>query len=62
MTLAEPPATLQLTLPGGNHSATDLDVRFATFQKLLQDAIDPKYVPPFGEESPPGVIENVPLD
>ena len=62
LTLDEPPATLQLTLPGGNLSATDLDVRFATFHKLLQDAIDPKYVQPFGEEVPPGVIENVPLD
>jgi len=62
LTLNAPPATMQLTLPGANLSATNLDVRFATFHKLLQDAIDPKYVQAFRKEVPPGVIENVPLD
>ena len=62
LTLDVPPATMQLTVPGGSNSATDLDVKFATFKKLLSEAIDQKYVQPFGEEVPPGVLDNVPLD
>lgn len=62
LTLEEPPATMQLTIPGGSNSATDLDVKFATFKKLLSEAIDQEYVQPFGEEFPPGVLDNVPLD
>jgi 4-phytase/acid phosphatase len=62
LTLEEPPATMQLTIPGGSNSATDLDVKFATFKKLLSEAIDQKYVQPFGEEVPPGALDNVPLD
>ena len=62
LTLEEPPATMQLTIPGGSNSATDLDVKFATFKKLLSEAIDQEYVQPFGEEVPPGVLDNVPLD
>jgi 4-phytase/acid phosphatase len=62
LTIEEPPATMQLTIPGGSNSATDLDVKFAIFKKLLSEAIDQKYVQPFGEEIPPGVLDNVPLD
>jgi 4-phytase/acid phosphatase len=62
LTLEEPPATMQLTIPGGSSSATDLDVKFATFKKLLNKAIDQKSVQPFGQEVPPGVLDNVPLD
>jgi 4-phytase/acid phosphatase len=62
LTLEEPPATMQLTIPGGSSSATDLDVKFATFKKLLNKAIDQKSVQPFGKEVPPGVLNNVPLD
>ena len=62
LTLEEPPATMQLTIPGGSNSATDLDVKFATFKKLLSEAIGQKYVQPFGKEVPPGVLDNVPLD
>jgi hypothetical protein len=53
---------MQLTIPGGSNSATDLDVKFATFKKLLSKAIDQKSVQPFGKEVPPGVLDNVPLD
>ena len=62
LTLEEPPATMQLTVPGGSNSTTDLDVKFATFKKLLTEAIGQKYVQPFGKEVPPGVLDNVPLD
>ena len=53
---------MQLTVPGGSNSATDLDVKFATFKKLLTEAIGQKYVQPFGKEAPPGVLDNVPLN
>jgi len=62
LTLEEPPATMQLTIPGGSNSATDLDVKFVTFQKLLSEAICQKYVQPFWKEDQPGVLDNVPLD
>ena len=62
LTLDAPPATMQLAIPGGSNSATDLDVKFATFKKLMREAIDQKYVQPFWEEVPPDVLENIPLD
>ena len=62
LTLAEPPATMQLTIPGGSSSTTNLDVKFDTFQKLLSKAIDPKCVQPFGKEVLPAVLDNVPLN
>ena len=62
LTLEEPPATMQLAIPGGSNSATDLDVKFATFKKLLREAIGQQYVQPFWKEDPPGVLDNVPLD
>jgi 4-phytase/acid phosphatase len=64
LTLDEPPATMQLTIPGGSNSSTNLDVKFTTFKKLLSKAIDPKCVQPFSKEvpPPPPVIQNVPLD
>ena len=60
LTLEDPPATMQLTIPGGSNSATDLDVKWATFKKLLSGAMDQKYVQPFGQDDPPGVLTNVP--
>ena len=62
LTLDAPPATMQLAIPGGSNSDTDLDVKFATFKKLMREPIDQKYVQPFWQEAPPGVLENVPLD
>ena len=41
LTLYEPPATMQLLVPGGSNSATDLDVNFGVFQKLMMNAINP---------------------
>jgi 4-phytase/acid phosphatase len=62
LTLDEPPATMQLAVPGGSKSAASLNVAFSTFKKITKAAIDRKYVQPFREEDPPGVIEDVPLD
>lgn len=62
LTLEEHPATMQLAIPGGSTSATNLDVKFATFRKLLKKAIGEKYVQPFAGEHPPGVIHDVPWD
>jgi 4-phytase/acid phosphatase len=62
LTLETPPATMQLTIPRGSNSATNLDVSFDTFNTLLSKAIDQKDVQPFWQEVPPGVINNVPLD
>ena len=62
LTLENPPATMQLLIPGGSNSATDLDVNFITFQMLLKEAINPEYVQNPSSEVPPGVITGVPLE
>lgn len=62
LTLQNPPASMQLLIPGGSNSATDLDVRFDTFQKLLKEAINPEYVQDPSQEVPPGVLTGVPLE
>jgi hypothetical protein len=56
LTLEEPPATMQLLIPGGGNSATNLDVDFNTFSNLMNAAIGLEYVQPFAEEIPPGVL------
>jgi 4-phytase / acid phosphatase len=56
LTLQSPPATMQLLVPGGGNSSTNLDVNFITFSNLLNEAIGPEYVQPFAEEIPPGVL------
>lgn len=60
LTLKKPPATRQLLIPGGSKSPTDLDVDFGVFQRLMRNAIDPKYVQDPSEEVPPGVLTGVP--
>jgi 4-phytase/acid phosphatase len=57
LTLEEPPATMQLLIPGGSNSATNLDVNFSTFSNLMNEAIGLEYVQPFEEENPPGVLD-----
>jgi hypothetical protein len=59
LALDEPPATIQLLIPGGSTSATDLDVSFAVFQKLLSNAINPNYVEDPSKEGPPNVLTGV---
>ena len=59
LTLNEPPATIQLLVPGGSSSATDLDVDFGVFQKLMSNAIGRQYVENPSQEVPPGVLTGV---
>jgi len=57
LTLVVPPATMQLLIPGGGYSATNLDVDFTTFSNLMTAAIGLEYVQPFDQETPPGVLD-----
>ena len=57
LTLAEPPATMQLLIPGCSSPATNLDVSFLSFSNLLNAAIGLEYVQPFDKETPPGVLD-----
>jgi 4-phytase/acid phosphatase len=59
LTLQNPPATIQLLIPGGSRSATNLDVKFSVFQKLLSSAIGYRYVENPWREDPPGVLTGV---
>jgi hypothetical protein len=53
LTLAAPPATQQLLVPGGS-STTNLDVDFSTFTNLMNAAIGLEYVKqPFADEIQP---------
>jgi 4-phytase/acid phosphatase len=52
LTLASPPATMQLLVPGGS-STTNLDVDFTTFTNLMNAAIGMEYVEPFTDEVQP---------
>src|SRR5262245_28075950 len=61
LTLDHPPATQQLFVPNGSRSGTDLDVRFRTFEELLEKVIDPRFVQDPHEEVPPGPLTGVPL-
>lgn len=61
LTLAQPPETMQLMIPGGSKPGTTLDVKFPVFQKLLTNTIDLKYVQDPGTEVQPTVLTNVPL-
>jgi 4-phytase/acid phosphatase len=56
LTLESPPATMQLLMPGGSKSATELDVTFKTFQKLVEKAIEPDYVQHPSKEHRPHVL------
>ncbi len=62
LTLENPPATIQLLVPGGSKSVTDLDVDFQTFKKLLRKAMDQNSIQKPREEVPPSVLTGVPLD
>lgn len=59
LTLEEPPATIQLLIPGGSESPTDLDVDFRAFQKLMINAIGRKYVEAPSRETQPDVLTEV---
>jgi 4-phytase / acid phosphatase len=57
-----PPATMQLLVPGGSNSATDLDVPWTAWARLMRGLIDQKSVEPYWKDIPPGVLTNVPLE
>jgi 4-phytase/acid phosphatase len=61
LTTAQPPATMQLLIPNGSQSDTNLDVSFAKFKNLLTKAINPYYVQDAASEVPPGPLIGVPL-
>ena len=49
---------MQLLIPGGSNSATNLDVDFTTFSNLMNAAIGLEYVKqPFADEVQPGVLD-----
>ena len=50
---------MQLLVPGGSSSATDLDVDFGVFQKLMNNAIGRQYVENPSREVSPGVLTGV---
>ena len=57
-----PPATMQLLVPGGSRSATDLDVPWAAWARLMRGLIDRKSVEPYWKDIPPAVLTGVPLE
>jgi len=59
LTLNEPPKTMQLLVPGGSQSATDLDVNFGVFQNLMSNAIGQQYVENPSQEVQPEVLTGV---
>jgi hypothetical protein len=48
---------MQLLVPGGSKSTTNLDVSFSIFTNLMNEAIGLEYVEPFDKETPPGVLD-----
>jgi 4-phytase/acid phosphatase len=61
LTIAEPPATMQLLIPNGGQAEASLDVTFRKFRELLTKAIDPCSVQDRAAEVPPGPLTGVPL-
>ncbi len=59
LTLQNPPATIQLLIPGGSRSAANLDVKFGVFQRLLSNAIGQGYVEKPSKEDPTDVLTGV---
>ena len=57
LTLQAPPGTMQLLVPGGSRSTTNLDVDFTTFTNLMNAAIGLEYVQPFAAEIQPDVLD-----
>ncbi len=62
LSLAAPPETAQLFIPGGSTPGASFDVDFQTFQKLVTQAIGLQYVQDPSKETPPDVLTKVPLE
>lgn len=58
LTLNQPPATIQLLIPGASKSETNFDANFGVFQNLLKSAIGHQYVQKPSQENPPDVLTN----
>ena len=52
---------MQLLVPGGSNSATNLDIDFETFEMLPKTAIGEKYEQNPFTDVPPGILTEVPL-
>lgn len=61
LSLAQPPQTSQVLIPGGSKPGAGFDVKYETFHKLLHEAIEWKYVQNPSQEVQPGVLTGVPL-
>lgn len=60
LSLTAPPETAQLLIPGGGRPGASLDIKFETFQTILERAIGRRYVQDASTEIPPGVLTGVP--
>ena len=60
LSLTNPPQTAQLRIPGGSAPGASFDVRFETFQRIVESAIGRRYVQNPLSEVPPGVLADVP--
>jgi len=60
LSLTAPPETAQLLVPGGSKPGASLDVKFETFQTLLENAVGRRYVQDPSIEIPPPVLSGVP--
>lgn len=61
LSLSAPPETTQIMIPGGSRPGSGMDIRFRTFQNLLENAIGGQYVENPATEVRPGVLSGVPL-
>ncbi len=57
LSISNPPATIQILVPDGSKSDTNLDIDFNVFNRLLTKAIGREYVP--RKEIPPDVLTGV---
>lgn len=61
LSLAAPPETTHLFIPRGSKPGMSFDVKFETFQTILNNAIGIQYLQNPARESPPGILTGVPL-
>lgn len=59
LSISNPPATIQLLVPDGSKSDTNLDIDFSVFKRLLTKAIGQEYVEDPRKETPPDVLTGV---
>lgn len=62
LTLDAPPAGMQLLIPDDSRASRSLDIRFSSFRRLVERAMNPMYVQNPFAEIPPGILTDVPLN